>query len=259
MRNLNHGDRGSDVRRIQRATNRRLRARSAGRLACKEDGVWGPATRKAFVAACYLLGMAGKELEGVKSPHNVGPNEQRFVLNPGKRDRGELYRGKLRVKKRRAAIKKAEARAARASSKRKRVVRLAKQAAANYRRNPRAYHYLAGGIANTAFLRPTPRNWRSDCSQFVASIYKEAGLPSPAAPLDHKWASTFSMVKSPRMRVTRHPEPGDLGMYGSRSAPHHVELYIGEPGCKFIGHGSPPIDSLTPGNPDYYITFDFLN
>jgi hypothetical protein len=131
------------------------------------------------------------------------------------------------------------------------------QAAANYRQNPRAYHYLAGGVANLIFLRPSPRNYRSDCSQFAASVYKAAGLPSPAS-VPHEWASTYTMVKSPHAKVTtrEHRKPGDLGMYGSLSAPHHVEIWCGN---KFIGHGSPPIDSLTPGEPDYYLTFDFLN
>jgi hypothetical protein len=48
-------------------------------------------------------------------------------------------------------------------------------------------------------------------------------------------------------------------MYGVHGgATHHVELYCGAPGQEFIGHGSPPIDSATPGRPDYYLTFDFL-
>jgi hypothetical protein len=90
----------------------------------------------------------------------------------------------------------------------------------------------------------------------VASVYKKAGLPSPAN-VAHEWASTYSMVK--KGRVTHSPRPGDLGMYGSLAAPHHVELYCGEPGQEFIGHGSPPIDSRTPGRPDYYLTYDFLD
>jgi len=139
------------------------------------------------------------------------------------------------------------------------IVRWALEAAQNYRVRPSAYHYLAGGIANTIFLEPSPPTYRSDCSQFAASVYKKAGLPSPAN-VAHELASTFSMVKCPRGRVvTGHPRPGDLGMYGSREAPHHVEIYIGKPGAEFIGHGSPPIDSLTPGLPSYYLTYDFLD
>jgi hypothetical protein len=144
-----------------------------------------------------------------------------------------------------------------ASAKRKRIVAEASKAAANYRKNSGAYHYLAGGKANTEYLKPTPRDWRSDCSQFAASVYKGAGLPSPAS-VPHEWASTFTMVKAPGVRFVdrAHRKPGMLGMYGTHTAPHHVEIWCGD---KFIGHGSPPIDSLTPGEPDYYLDFPFLN
>lgn len=258
MRVLNNGDHGLDVQHLQSAINRRLESRSSADHKVKVDGSFGPATRKALVTACYLLGMEMDKIDGIKHG-SINTAEQTFVRNPGKRSDAEKDRGQLRVKKVRAARKKAEAVAAKASAHRKEIVSAAKLAAANYRKNPGAYHYLAGGIANTIFLHPTPSNWRSDCSQFAASVYKEAGLPSPASPLAHQWASTFSIVKSPHARITKNPKPGDLGMYGSTTAPHHVEVYIGEPGCKFIGHGSPPIDSLTPGNPDYYVTLDFLD
>ena len=56
-------------------------------------------------------------------------------------------------------------------------------------------------------------------------------------------------------RITAHPRPGDLGMYGPFNATHHVELYCGAPGQEFIGHGSPPIDSRTPGRRDFYLTY----
>jgi len=110
--------------------------------------------------------------------------------------------------------------------------------------------------ANTEFLKPTPHGWRSDCSPFVAAVYKAAGLPSPAS-VPHEWAATSNMVK--KGRVTAHPRPGDLGMYGPFNATHHVELYCGVPGQEFIGHGSPPIDSRTPGRPDFHLTYDFLD
>jgi hypothetical protein len=55
------------------------------------------------------------------------------------------------------------------------------------------------------------------------------------------------------LEQTDTPVPGDFGMYGSRTAPHHVEPYCALPGREFIGHGSPPIDSLTPGRPDFYL------
>src|SRR3954452_1681494 len=257
MRPLHNGDHGEDVRRLQNSINRRLATRHAESRLIKVDGQFGPKTRRELHFAAYLLGLELSRVHGLlKGPISVA--DQRFVMNPGNRTKEDRNRARRRLAAHIRVVSKQEAATKVANAKRKRIVAQAEQAAANYRRNPGAYRYLAGGKANLAFLRPTPRDWRSDCSQFVAAVYKAAGVPSPAAPLDHQWASTFSMVKSPHARVIskRERKPGDLGMYGSRSAPHHVELWCG---TKFIGHGSPPIDSLTPGEPDYYITYDFLN
>jgi hypothetical protein len=189
---------------------------------------------------------------------SINADEISFVRHPAKRSSAEKSRGKKRVAAHRAALIKQRAEVSKANDKRKRIVAELEKAAANYRKNPGAYHYLAGGMANLIYLSPSPRNFRSDCSQFQAAAWNGAGVESPAAPLAHQWASTFSMVKSPHARVISRAQrkPGDLGMYGSRSAPHHVE---GWTGVHFVGHGSPPIDSLTPGEPDYYLTFDFLN
>jgi cell wall-associated NlpC family hydrolase len=137
------------------------------------------------------------------------------------------------------------------TSPRQRIVHAAQQAAANYRRNPGAYHYLAGGVANTVIMRPTPRNWRSDCSQFAVACYREAGLSCPGT--GSFMASNTGSIDAGG-RVTYRPQPGDLGMYGRhRGYTHHVEVYIGD--GKHIGHGTQPIDSRTPGRPDYYLTF----
>lgn len=254
---IDKGTHGRRVKSLQRSINKRLQARSASNRQVKVDGVFGGKTRSAMVYAAYLLGASKETCDGMRRG-TINAKEVEFVRNPGRRSKFEMDRGKKRVAAHRRAQAKAKLEAEKASGKRKRIVELAEKAAANYRRNPGAYHYLAGGTANLIFLRPTNRSMRSDCSQFVAAVYKAAGVDSPAAPLAHQWASTYSMVKSPHARVVSRSKrkPGDLGMYGSHSAPHHVELWCGN---KFIGHGSPPIDSLTPGEPDYYLTFDFLN
>lgn len=256
MRQLKNGDHGDDVRRLQTSINNRLKTRHARNRTIKVDGEFGPSTRRALHYAAFLLGMEDDQVHGLLTG-SVSPAEQRFIMNPGNRNESELTRARKRVAAHIRAIKQQAEQAKEASVKRRRIVAEAEKAATNYRKNPSAYHYLAGGVANLEYLKPTPRNWRSDCSQFAAAVYKAAGLPSPAS-VDHIWASTYTMVKSPRMRVISKAErkPGDLGMYGSRAAPHHVEIWCGN---KFIGHGSPPIDSSTPGEPDYYITYDFLN
>ena len=251
------GSRGERVKSLQRSINKRLRARDAAHRVIPVDGVFGKKTRDAMVSAAYLLG-ARKDIHDGMKTGSITEKEIEFVSHPGRRSADEVARGKARVSSHRLARAKAKAEREKASSKRRLIVKFAEDAAANYRRNPGAYHYRAGGLANLTFLRPTPDHWRSDCSQFVAAVYKAAGAGSPSAPLLHQWASTWSMVKSPHARVVSKAQrrPGDCGMYGPRDAPYHVELWCGD---KFIGHGSTPIDSLTPGEPDFYLTFDFLN
>lgn len=256
VRVLHRGDHGDDVRKLQQAIGKRARARDAPNHVPKVDGNLGPETLADLHYVCYLLGMDTTHLKNLLKA-GITPAEQTFVRNPGKRDKATLDRARRRVaahRKVRAQMKKD---AAKASAKRQKIVAEATQAAANYRKQPGAYHYLAGGVANLIFLKPSPSNFRSDCSQFAASVYKAAGLPSPAS-VPHEWASTFTMVKAPGVKVVdkAHRKPGMLGMYGSRTAPHHVEIWCGD---RFIGHGSPPIDSLTPGEPDYYLDFPFLN
>lgn len=255
---IDNGSRGAQVASLQRSINNRLKARSAQSRMVKVDGDFGPATRRAMVYAAYLLGAAKEIYDGMRHGP-ISDAEVNFVRHPARRSQAELDRGKKRVAAHRVALAKQKAEAAQANIKRQAIVKWAKQAAANYRKQPGAYHYLAGGVANLIFLAPSPHNFRSDCSQFGASVYHAAGLPSPAS-VAHEWASTFTMVKAPGVKVVdrAHRKPGMLGMYGSREAPHHVEIFIGED-VEFIGHGSPPIDSLTPGQPDYYLDFPFLN
>jgi cell wall-associated NlpC family hydrolase len=255
MQVLHRGAKSEAARALQAATNRRLQRRGLSEIALDEDGVIGGKTMAAVTTAAWALG-ARRETIAELQKGEIPIGVQRMIRNPGRRNDEQKARGKKRLVHLRAMRKKRAAALAASGSARKRVIELAQKAAANYRANPRAYHYLAGGKANTEFLKPTPRDWRSDCSQFVAAVYKAAGLPSPAT-VSHESASTFSI--DPKGKLTTRPRPGDLGMYGVHGGKtHHVELYCGLPGQEFIGHGSPPIDSVTPGRPDYYLTYDFL-
>jgi hypothetical protein len=250
---------GAAITRLQKAINTRLSKRGAASRRIKVDGQWGPKSRKALLLAANLLGAPQTMLDNIKTGV-IGPRIQKFILSPGLRTAEEKKWGTQRTAKFKKAERKRAREHARANAKRKAICEHAKQAAANYRKNPGAYHYLAGGVANLIYLKPSPSNFRSDCSQFGAAVYDDCGLPSPAS-VPAQWASTFTMVKCPQARFVEKKDrkPGMLGMYGSRTAPHHVEIYIGEPDIEFIGHGSQPIDSLTPGQPDYYLDFDFLN
>ena len=133
--------------------------------------------------------------------------------------------------------------------------RCAQQAADNYRPQPGAYHYLAGG-GRTGVPRADAERLPLGLLAVRVRGYKEppACRPRPNGPLR---VSHLRRCQGPRQ--TDQPQPGDFGMYGRHAgSPHHVEIYCALPGQEFIGHGSAPIDSATPGRPDYYLTYDFL-
>lgn len=80
---------------------------------------------------------------------------------------------------------------------------------------------------------PAPR--KMDCSSFVTLCYKEAGLPDPNGKGYNGLGTTYTLI--PRCTQVKNPRPGDLCFYGSRSAPHHVNIYVG--GGKSINMGGP--------------------
>jgi cell wall-associated NlpC family hydrolase len=210
------------------------------------------------VTCAWALGAQRSTLDTMEHEKIVPVGVANMIRNPGRRTPEQMKRGKQRIAHMRKQRKQRAEAAKQAQGARRQICEKAKQAAANYRANPGAYHYLAGGRPSLVYLTPTPKDFRSDCSQFVAAIYKDCGLPSPGDQ-PHQWVGTTSMERCPHARITTKPKPGDLGMYGVHGNTHHVELYVGEPGCEFIGHGSPPIDSATPGRPSFYLTYDFLD
>jgi cell wall-associated NlpC family hydrolase len=83
-----------------------------------------------------------------------------------------------------------------------------------------------------------PPGYRTDCSQFVTSMYWSAGLGDPNG---YNWEGGYTGTLVANGRQVSDPKPGDLVLYGSGTA-HHVEMYVG-PGDKTIGHGSAPVDA----------------
>jgi hypothetical protein len=250
---LHHGAKSEAARRRQAATNRRLKARDLEALVVVEDGVVRDKTLLAVRKAAWALGARTRTLNVITRDKVVPVGVQRMILNPGKRSSEQRRIGKARIAEMRADRKRREREAQALHGSRARVIQLCLQAAGNYAGDPNAFHYLAGGKANTVFLEPTPLDWRSDCSQFASAVQHAAGLPDlgPNGPL---WVSTY--VMSQHLDSVAHPTPGDFGMYGTRNNPHHVEVYLGRAGGaghEFVGHGSPPINSLTPGRPDFYL------
>lgn len=178
----------------------------------------------------------------------------RWLVARGMKNQARMvhWRG-LMVEARDMVTRREQQIAEKTSGPRDKVVAVARQAAANYAKNPSAYHYLAGGVANNIILSPSPRNYRSDCSQFVVSCYKLAGVPCPGSGT-YLYSNTVTIANG-KGKVTTNPRPGDLAMYGSRSSPHHVEMVVGTNPLRYLGHGTQPFDGIVPGPPSYFLSF----
>jgi NlpC/P60 family len=253
---LHEGGKSEQGRALQAAMNRRLQSRSLAALKVEEDAVVGPATLRSVRTCAWALGAARSTLDYIGSHDEVPIGVSSMIRNPGRRNDAQRKRGRVRV----ANMRKQRARRAgvlhSSSALRQAIVSVAIQARANYRANPGAYHYLAGGKPSIEIMVPTDRNTRSDCSQFAVNCYRLGNAKCPGAGT-FLYSNTISIEGKSLLgltgRVTKNPRPGDLGMYGAHGRTHHVEVYIGN--GTFIGHGSPPIDSLTPGLPDFYLSF----
>ena len=209
MQVLHRGAKSDAARALQAATNRRLQRRglaevASTRTASSAPRRWRPSPPRRGRSGARRETIA--KMDGGEIPIGV----QRMIRNPGRRTDEQKALGKKRVAHMLAARKQRAAAAAQAGSARKRVVQLAQQAAANYRAQPGAYHYLAGGKANAVCLEPTPSDWRSDCSQFVAAVYKEAGLPSPATVVARVRRDVQHRPEGPRHHEAASRRPRDV-------------------------------------------------
>lgn len=113
---------GEDVRALQAAVNRRLRARDQHRYQVAEDGEYGPSTARACSRTVYLLGITGPRLLRSKAG-NGGHADltcQRTIRNPGTRTLAMLRRARRRSE----AV---AAKAARLASGRRGALRFAKR------------------------------------------------------------------------------------------------------------------------------------
>lgn len=112
----------------------------------------------------------------------------------------------------------------------------AKRCADNKRAN---FYSQPGAYTVSKVFEGEPRGYRSDCSQFVTSVYHAAGQPDPN---DENWSGgyTGTLVREGVQIPVAQIQPGDYVIYGS-GVGHHVELYVGS-GNMTIGHGSAPID-----------------
>lgn len=95
-----------------------------------------------------------------------------------------------------------------------------------------------------------PRGARSDCSQWWLSVYWAADLPDPTG---YNFTGGYTGTIGNHGRTVPSPgTPGGAGLYGSNPW-HHVEMSMGD--GTFCGHGSPPVDKVTPGWPSTFRDF----
>lgn len=208
-----------------------------------------------LITTAWALGAAKSTLDLMRAKRIVPIGVQRMIRNPGLRTDDQKELGAKRIAHMLAERHRRAEKMRVGSDAAHRNIQVALKAASNYRQNPGAYHYLAGGRPNTIILKPTPRDWRSDCSQFAVNIWREAGSNACPGSGTFLYSNTNSISMGGEM--TTRPTPGlSLGLYGRRRGnTHHVEFFAGVPGAMLIGHGTAPIDSVTPGQPDFYLTF----
>lgn len=125
-----------------------------------------------------------------------------------------------------------------AGTLREKIVAVAEASLKSYSKNPGAWFYSQPGAWNTSDpTHPPKRGNRSDCSQWIAAVYKRAGAPAPGP--NYNGISTANMRVKGREVSLSQARAGDIILYGPPPS-HHVELFVG-PGTRTIGHGSPPV------------------
>jgi hypothetical protein len=182
------------------------------------------------------------------------------------RTRAAIRKARSKIGKRRKLIKRLEAELAggpvriegnggpgkiHGGTPRERLVACAKAAAlAHYQGRRKSFYSQSGTWTVKHGILGEPRGYRSDCSQFWLSMYWSADLPDPTGA---NYGSGYTGTIGNKGLPTASPgKGGDAGLYGSFPH-HHVEMSIG--GGHFVGHGSPPVDGVTPGWPDLFRTY----
>lgn len=127
-------------------------------------------------------------------------------------------------------------------SARDRLKAAALEAAAMDANGTYRFYSQAGAWTVQYGITGEPKGYRSDCSQWVTSIYWSCGLPDPNG-LNYTGGYTGTLASNGREISRDELRPGDLILYGA-SPFFHTEMYVG-PGDKTIGHGSAPVDAGT--------------
>lgn len=172
------------------------------------------------------------------------------------RTRAAIRKARATIAKRKKLIEAAEgvringntANGGTAKQRLKAVALAAVEAHAEGRR--KSFYSQAGAWTVAYAITGEPRGYRSDCSQWVTSVFKSAGLGDPNGN-DYKGGYTGTLANRGRQVSFEEAKrtPGALGFYGSYPF-HHVEMSLGD--GRWAGHGSPPVDTVTPGLPNHF-------
>lgn len=247
-----HLQSGPDVAKLQRAINKRARARGITQL--KVDGQAGRQTIAKGREVATALGV------GLGKP-GIPVYVQRRIRNPLLRTPAQLLRARRWQEHRPAkpAPVKVNGNKVTGGTKRQRIVAAAMQAAhLYYTGKSHRFYSQAGRWSTTKGITGESPGYRSDCSQFATAMYKSAGVKDPNAN-SFRGGYTGTMAAHGRYISRSQLKPGDFVFYGP--APHHhVELYVG-PGDRTVGHGSPPVDygDIYMISDPHFVTYSFLD
>lgn len=233
-KNYNY-QRGADIEALQKAINHRAKYRGLNGI--KVDGVFGRSTLAKGRQIAWSLGI-GRDHKKPGLPVYV----QHLIRHPELRTPGQKYRGDKWVAQhpKKPPAPSVNGNTVTGGSARERLVAGAHKAAELSASGARhSFYSQAGSWTVERGITGESQGERSDCSQWVTSIYHSAGLKDPNG-TSYTGGYTGTLGAHGR-RISRDQlQPGDLVLYGTGNF-HHVEMYVG-PGNVTIGHGSPPVD-----------------
>lgn len=236
------------VKSYQQASNRFNVRRKVpgGRLA--EDGVLGPLTHRRAIRDERCMGFVASYATGAITTRLIGHlNHDLSTFTRTQRLRGLAYRRYLRaayVAARANATRRATVSGNKVSggTSAQRLVALAYAALEDGQSGRRPARYSQAGKWTVAYpVTGEPSGYRSDCSQWVTSLYHAAGLPDPNG-TGYKGGYTGSLADHcKRVAVAR---AGTLVIWDPWGPKGHVEIAVNSKGST-IGHGSAPIHAHT--------------
>jgi cell wall-associated NlpC family hydrolase len=241
---------GPDVRALQHAINQRCKA--LGLHGIKVDGECGRHTIAKGRQVATALGIV------LKHP-GLTRYAQHLIRHPKQRNPFQKRRSKKwRAENVDPPSPKVAGNSVSGGSVRERIVAAAMEAARLYYtgKSHRFYSQPGTWTVEKGITGESPGQ-RSDCSQFVTSLYHSADAPDPnGANYTGGWTGS---LEAHCQEISRGAlKPGDLVIYGPRGATHHVEEWVGngdgrtsyatlakqgsQSRDRTVGHGSPPVD-----------------